>query len=328
LTDDFPSIEPADPIDDMLRRATGDPMPTEDTVHRGMMRLQAAMAGTDRARRSGLWLRAAAVLGVVVALGAVASIVMPDEVTALSSLAEVAESVSPVVATDGGFVYRQIDQTNLAAVEAGDLGREEGGDVNYLHQLQTRTWETLDQIRQEIEQGAPIFLNPGDEAAFAANPGAFGAAPGTVTVTETARVPSDLDARDWSTDPARLRSEMEAYVSNEPAETPMEASLMALAGSLLRDPRIEAPLRAAVLRVVDGIDGIEVGTSDGSVTVSLRHAAPPGGTAVSSMEFDRGAHLLRERQVWVEGQPALGIPPGTVLYDYRYGIPEVVDSVG
>ena len=305
-------------------------MPTEDTVHRGMMRLQAAMAASaaDRApRRGAFWVRAAGALGVVLAVVAVASIVVPDQVTALAGLAEVAESVPPVVATDGGFVYRETDEISLAAALAGDVGLPEGDDIVYQRQLHTRTWETDDQIRQEIEQGPPIFLRPEDEAAFSANPGAFGAAPGTVTVTETARVPSDLDARDWSTDPTQLRTEMESYVSNEPAGTPVEASLMALAGSLLRDPRIQAPLRAAVLRVVDGIAGIEVTSSGESITASLRHEAPPGGTAVTSMEFDQGAHLVRERQVWVEGRPALGIPPGTVLYDYRYGIPEVVDTI-
>jgi hypothetical protein len=45
------------------------------------------------------------------------------------------------------------------------------------------------------------------------------------------------------------------------------------------------------------------------------------------MELDAGAHLIRESEVWVDGHAALGIPPGTAVFDSRHSIPEVVDEI-
>ena len=41
--------------------------------------------------------------------------------------------------------------------------------------------------------------------------------------------------------------------------------------------------------------------------------------------FDDQAHLIRESEVWVDGHAALGVPPGTVVFDSLNSVPEVVD---
>jgi hypothetical protein len=328
VTGEFPSIGA---IEAMLRTATGDPAPSPDVVRLGMLRLETAMrsevaAGATR-RRPRRWSRAVAVAGLAAAIVVVGTVVIPDQVSALAELAEVAESVLPVEAGDGSFVYRVSDQTALAAVSAADLGQPGAGDISYLRNVRTRSWETADSVRLETELGPLQFFSPEDEAAFNASPLAAQARPGTVTVSETERVPNDLDARSWPIATDELRRAMEAYVSNEPSDTPMAVRLMGLAGNLLRDPRIDAPLRAAVLRVLDDIEGIEVSVVDGVVTASARHLAPSGATAVTSMEFDAGAHLIQESEVWVDGHAGLGIPPGTAVFDSRHSIPEVVDEI-
>ncbi len=57
-----------------------------------------------------------AVAGLAAAIVVVGTVVIPDQVSALAQLAEVAESVLPVEAGDGTFVYRVSDQTLLATV--------------------------------------------------------------------------------------------------------------------------------------------------------------------------------------------------------------------
>ncbi len=328
MTGEFPSTGA---IEAMLRTATGDPAPSPDVIRLGMLRLETAMrsevaAGATRLRPR-RWSRAAAVAGLVAAIVVVGTVVIPDEVSALGQLAEVAESVLPVEAGDGTFVYRVSDQTGLVSVSAADLGQPGVGDISYLRNVRSRTWETDDSVRLETELGPLEFFSSADEAAFNASPLAAQDRPGTVTVSETGRVPNDLDARAWPVTTDELRRAMEAHASNEPSDTPMAVRLMGLAGNLLRDPRIDAPLRAAVLRVLDGVAGIEVSDVDGVVTVSARHLAPSGATAVTSMEFDEGAHLIRESEVWVDGHAGLGIPPGTAIFDSRHSIPEVVDEI-
>jgi hypothetical protein len=328
VTGESPSIGA---IEAMLRTATGDPAPSPDVIRLGMLRLETAMRSEVAARGTRLrprrWSRAVAVAGLAVAIVVVGTVVIPDQVSALAQLAEVAESVLPVEADDGAFVYRVSDQTALAVVAAADLGQPGVGDISYLRNVRSRTWETADSVRLETELGPLEFFSAEDEAAFNASPFADRDRPGTVTVSETERVPNDLDARAWPVTTNELRRAMEAYVTNEPSDTPMAVRLMGLAGNLLRDPRIDAPLRAAVLRVLDDVDGIEVTETDGLVTASARHLAPSGATAVSSMEFDEGAHLIRETEVWVDVPAGFGIPPGTVVFDNHHSIPEVVDEI-
>jgi hypothetical protein len=328
VTGEFPSIGA---IEAMLRTATGDPAPSPDVIRLGMLRLETAMrsevTADARRLRPRRWSRAVAVAGLAAAIVVVGTVVVPDQVSALAQLAEVAESVLPVEAGVGTFVYRVSDQTGLASVSAADLGQPGLGDISYLRNVRSRTWEAADTVRLETELGPLEFFSPADAAAFNSSPLAAQDRPGTVTVSETARVPNDLDARPWPVTTDELRRAMEAHVSNEPSDVPMAVRLMGLAGNLLRDPRIDAPLRAAVLRVLDDVEGIEVSEVDGVVTASARHLVPSGATAVTSMEFDESAHLVRESEVWVEVPAGLGIPPGTVVFDNRHSIPEVVDEI-
>jgi len=256
------------------------------------------------------------------------SVLVSGEVSALAGLAEVAETVPPTVGTEGQYVYLVTDQVSLASLARVALGLGGDGGVAYLRTTRIRTWETEDRIRQEVIVGAAVFFDPLAEAAYLASPLAAAEPEGTTGSTDTARFPSDLDARAWPTSTDALRQAMEAFVSNEPDTAPEELRLMALAGSLLRDPRIDSALRAAVFRVLDDIDGIEVAHDGDGLTATLGYHTEPGGSTLFAMEFDRRAHLVRETTVWVDGNAELGVPPGTAVVDNRYSVPRVVDNIG
>ncbi len=139
MTGEFPSTGA---IEAMLRTATGDPAPSPEVIRLGMLRLETAMrsevaAGATRLRPR-RWSRAVAVAGLVAAIVVVGTVVIPDEVGALGQLAEVAESVPPVEAGDGTFVYRVSDQSFLATVVAADLGQPGVGDISYLRNVRSR----------------------------------------------------------------------------------------------------------------------------------------------------------------------------------------------
>lgn len=321
-------------IDDLLRRLTGDPVPGPATIDSGRLRLMAAIhqetAVPDIASRrsAGSWLRRVAVAAAVVAVALTFSVVTPTEVTALGDLAQVAETVAPTIAADGQYVYRVTDQMSLDALSWADLGI--GGDdlVAYLRSVQIHTWENTDAIREEITFGAPVFFDPVAGAAYSGSSAEARERPGSVTSSERERVPLRIDQRVWPITPDALRGAMEAQVSNEPAATPEEGRVMGLASELLRDPRIAGDLRSAVIQVLDGINGVVVGHVGDGAFVSLRYTAPPGGDTLFTLAFDGQGRLLRETETWLDGNEDLGVPAGTIVFDRRYGIPMVVDSIG
>ncbi|MBA2338026.1 MAG: hypothetical protein H0V96_09785 [Acidimicrobiia bacterium] len=318
-------------IDDLLCRLTGDPVPGPATIDAGMLRLLAAMrqeTATPTRRSTTPWLRRVAVAAAVVAMALAVSVLTPAEVTALGDLAEVAETVAPTIAAEGQYVYRVTEQTGLQSLSRADLGIGGSGDVTYLRSVEVHTWEGADAIREEVILGSAEFFDPTAEAAYRGSSAEAREKPGTVVSSERERVPFPLDARLWPIATDALRGAMEAHVSNLPAETPEAAQLIDLAGELLRDPRIAADLRGAVIRVLDGIDGVVVGHVDDGVTVSLRYTAPPGGDTVYTLAFDGQGRLLRETETWMDGNDAAGVPAGTTIFDRRYGIPMVVDSLG
>lgn len=321
-------------IDDLLRRLTGDPVPGPATIDAGRMRLMAAIHQETavhviaRRRSAAPWLRRVAVAAAVVAVALTFSVITPTEVTALGDLAQVAETVAPTVATEGQYVYQVTDQAGLDSLSRADLGLRGDGIVAYLRSVQVHTWETADAIREEVVLGIPLFFDDVAQAAYRGSPAEARERPGTATSGERERVPTRLDVRVWPTTSDALRSAMEAQVSNEPAARPQAAQVMGLAGELLRDPRIEADLRSAVIRVLDGIDGVVVGHIGDGVTVSLRYTAPPGGDTLYTLAFDGQGRLLRETETWLDGNQDLGVPAGTIVFDRRYGIPMVVDSIG
>lgn len=321
-------------VDELLRAATGDPRPPEEIVERGRRVLVAAIheetarpATVARRTWSPRWAVAGVILTLVAALVVTGVVVAPQPVTALAQLAEVAEKVTVPVPSEGEYLFTSAEETVMSMRSGSELGLPALETAAYLLPTSTLSWSDGAMVHEEMTVGHPVFFSPEVEAAYEASGLAEEEQVGEVIVSDYEVVVDDLSVQAWPTEAEELRDAMAAYVSGEGSAVPEEARIIDLAANLLREGREPAEVRAAVLRVLDSLEGVTVTEAGDIVTVAVEYADDLGVPTRTELRFDRESRLVGQSVVWPDGFAAVGAPPGTPVYEARYVPAQVVDSL-
>lgn len=292
----------------------------QDRLRAAIAREHQRMGPLARARRS-LRLRpsllagaAAAIVAVVAAAVALPALRPPAATARLDRLAVVAEGAQQPVPTAEGFVYTR----SRAELLVQDVGPDGMAITFVAHQRIERWLDSAGLLRVRTVYGAPTFPSPEDRAAFEAAglDGSYGEGVVEDGVFEPAQLPET--ARAWSTDPETLRKEMLAeLVAGGDRDVPRPARMLELGAALLQAPGTRADLRAAVLRVLAGEDGVQTAaatTASGAPAVEAKVSYKRDGIGYERrLTFDAGtAQLVEQSLVALDELPG-GLPPGTML---------------
>ncbi len=310
---------------ELLRSLT----PAEDDSERaealGRERLQAAIAAevenagsvlgsvrswwaTRRPVVPGIPVRALAAVVVAILAIVVATQVLSraPAVAGLAQLAEIAESVAPPQAGVGEFLYSRSEVTELRQESGpdGTLSFASRGVVeNWLGSdgsLVTRTTRLEPEFFDDVARGT--FTALGLESVYGEG----------VDTQFFAAEESPVDYREWPTDPAVLDPFLRNLVASE-SEIPELDRLLERAAVVLRTAP-SGELRAAVLRVLDGLEGTEeheVGVGGAALVTVATEYMISDGTFRRELVFDADSAQLLEDSLVLIGDSPTGIPTGT-----------------
>ena len=332
-------IAEAHPVDTLLRGITGEPSPTHADVLGGRRALLRAIATESQPSTRGVsvpsiwWRRATAVLSVaalVVAAVAVAGLLRPQPVTALGDLARVAEQVEAPAISSGEYRYAGSTDVTLEFRAGSELGLDERDTVVYLlPHVRDRWVDEAGSIHEELLTLEPRFFDPDVEAAYYASGVDKADRVGETVVSDFAQESLTVfGVREWPTDTDELLDAMGVYVSSQGNDVDATGPLVELAADLLRWSSATPELRSAVIEALGTLD-VEVTERidvDG-LAVAVTFVDVSGIRSRLILEFDEDANLVRERHVWLEDVPALGVPAGTVVLDSQLSPGRVVGSL-
>lgn len=325
--------EGREPIDDLVRDlfTADDPDPddVEQAKHRARAALDRAIAEETRRRprRRGFgWVAAAAVF-IVVVVGGVVVFDLGGSSPASAAIEEIAAAVEAVPAstiTGNEFYYFTVDSTSLAVVDSdmfGDVAFP-GEYLVYLTSRYEERWRSASgvlQIRQTAAE--PTFFDP--EAADAYwDAGLDEVDRVGETTTETFE---DSPAEEWPTDQAELDAAIRAVMVTDRG-LPETVEYLDVALDILRDPVYTSDLRAATLRLISDLDGLELEDSSGDeATLSIDYLDRGLDTRLTFTVGNDG-HLRYEQTLLLETDPEFGIPADTAVHTATYSTPVVVDS--
>ena len=295
LGDDFEQVSP-DPADEASARA----------------RLRRAISVERRHWASGPWVALAAMVVVLAAVGAVALRPLPVE-PPVASLLQVADAVAslPAVPLDGdGYYLTRSERLVLTTVKA------EEPVVSFLQPSQREVWVAADgTTRVRTTYGTPRFLTAEDRTAFELS----GLAPSHESGDTVVHVygPDEYvtDPGVWPSDAPRLQQALLERLG--PADQqPHALRLLQSAVELIRENGADPSLRAAVLRVIAGVPGIQVSGTPELVTVVFDGSLPDR-TERRVYTFDASTgHLLSESVTVVNGEH-----PRRTVFSSRYEPP-------
>ncbi len=269
---------------------------------------------------------ATAALALVFAVVAVTGLLRPQPVTALGDLARVAEQTTPPAARGGELVYSRTQERALVVVSGEDLGLADRESAAFLSPIVRERWAAPDgQIREVVSVGEPEFFDEEAEAAYRTGDLAIFDGVGEVFVSDFTAETTDLEARNWPTEPAALVAAMQAYVSGQGSGITQDAAVVELAADLLRVSTATPELRGAVLRALDRA-GVDVAERAGAEGVIVRVQYVDQVQTLLELEFDADANLVLERVTWLEAFPLAGTPAGVILQESVYTPARVVDS--
>lgn len=316
------------PIDDLLRDLAGLPEPTDADLAHIHARLDAAIA-SDRSirRRVGLvW--SVGIAGVVagLALVVVAGKASPAE-AAITEIAALAQSADRLEATDTEFVYTRSTDEHLSTVPAEMLG-DAGFDRDFLHYLLTstrQTWfgnEGTEQIHITYE-GARFFTEEDEAAYYAAGLDEVDHLGETVTSTVL-----DAELESWPAEERLLDEAIRAAMRTDRG-LPEAVEYLDVAIDIVRESFSSPELRAATLRLIATLDGLEVQerAPDGTVTFSIGYD-DNGNPTNREFAIDRNGYLRAEQVTLPVGAHRFGIPAGTTTYAAEHLVPAVTESLG
>lgn len=257
-------------------------------------------------------------LAVVVALTVVIALVglqlvRPTAATAgLLEIAQAARLVEPADIPAGSFAYTRSDATVLAVVPEDAIG-DAGGPLAYLLPAEREIWTGDDGFVQlRTTNHTPIFFRPDDRQRYdAAGLDHIDRVGETMTQTVTGAT-GILDERDWPTDPDQLRATIRSLTLDPTAEDVLTTAI-----ALIRETQATPALRAAAIEVIAAIDGIElVEATTGTTTFGLTVDSAPRRTY--SFTLTNTGSLTVETITLPDGNPDIGIPPGTISTNTRY----------
>lgn len=311
-------------IDELLRRALAVADPTEVELARAERLLAAAMATPAEPRRR-RWrlaagLAAAAALVAAVAIGVAVSRPSPAE-AALSEIASATRRIPERSVRAQSFAYTRSEVTALGVIHEERFG-DGKGPLAYLLPEAREVWKgSGGVVKITTTVGQPVFFNPGDRDRY------YQAGMDSIdrvgeTYSDTVTGATDiLDEQDWPTDPKALAGVIRSL---RPDGGP--GYFLAIALDLLRETRAGPQLRAAAIGAIASLPQVTL-VNRGDHQATFRFDGPGTVKEVDTFTFTDGGFLIAETETLPDGDPTLGVPPGTVIEDIRYQPTRIVDSL-
>lgn len=234
----------------------------------------------------------------------------------LARAATVAERQRPLALLPGRYAYTKSQSFDLTTTVKGGRG------FSALVPRTREAWIGADgsgRLRETF--GDPIFLGPGDRAAWEA----AGSPPLGERTSDQRFGPGGLHLPDLAglpTDPEALYERVR--VQAEEGDVPTNAEMLVVVGDLLRETAAAPALRAALYRVVARIEGIELigrvtdraGREGVAVGITSDYS---GAKTRKILIFDpKTSALLAERTVLLERVQWLDADPPVVIGDSLY----------
>jgi hypothetical protein len=282
-------------------RLAADPRPQRRSPRRGRRRIALAI-GT-----------AALLLSVVLAL-------TPSRRDRQGRVARLLDATAAVASAHGGphrsasSPYLYVESESADLVTFGD-----GGGWSALVKTRRQEWAAADGSgRLRETRSGPIFLGPRDEdrARRAGAPRLGGRSSDRAARAGTL---GDADLARWSTDPARLRTQLEERAKR--ADAPRNVEMLVLVGDLLRQADAPPKLRAALYRAAAEIPGVAIvddardplGRAGRGIAVTSDHS---GDRERYELIFDpRTSMLLAEETRLLDRVPYVDAePPALIEY--------------
>lgn len=320
------------PVDDLLRALAGSPEVDAGDLAYIQSRLDAAIQDEKRAhriqnrrRRVMVWAAAATALVVGASLVLQTTRVSPAEAT-LEAIAEVVETVDPLTVSDSEFVYTrsEVQARSIVPREALDDLAYEGDELVYLLSSTRETWFGSDgsvQIRTTVHDAS--FLAPEDEAVYYAagldQQDDIGKTD-TLTVTDPAQ-------DDWPTDPHQLDQTIRARMTQGQV-LPETVEYLTTALNIIREAYISPELRAAILRLIADLDGLEHPADSADEPAEFYIEYPDQGVMIRfTFRIDSQGYLRFEERVNLEVDTNLGVPADTPVFRAEYTRPTVTANL-
>jgi hypothetical protein len=295
LGDDFNGVSP-DPADEASARA----------------RLRWAISGEKRHWLGGVWVALSAMVVVLAAVGAVALRPLPVE-PPVASLLEVADTVAalpPTPLSGDGYYLTRSERLVLTTVRA------EEPVVSFIQPSQREVWVAADGTTRVLTTyGAPRFLTAEDQSAFELSGLAPNHESGETVVQTYGPAEFVADPAVWPSDAPRLQQALLERLGPGDQQ-PHALRLLQSAVELIRENGPDPSLRAAVLRVIAGVPGIQVSGTTELVTVVFDGALPER-TERRVYTFDASTgHLVSESVTVVSADH-----PRRTVFSSRYEPP-------
>ncbi len=314
----------------LLRRLRDESTPSVEEVAAARRMLNAEIqkeisaASRSRLRRPQLAaLAAAAVVVVAFVFSFVGQLVRPAPVTAaLTEIAAVVEARVPPLPVAGEGVYVRSVRSDLVQLAAEDVPGAEGQLFSFRLPQTREVWIRADGSRLlRAEVGQPEFFDSIDAELFARAglSEVFGV--GDVELIDFAPPEVEFDVSALPLEPTALRAALLTEAGT--SEDPETATLMRMAGIVLRESSAGPELRSAVVEMLAELgDDLEIVTEDGSILEVATEYRVGDITRLRSLTFDvaTGA-LVAEALIAVDVTDDFGVLPGTPIIEATYSIP-------
>jgi hypothetical protein len=321
-------------LDRLVRQYVGSPQPSaadRRTTWRALseaIRAEVLPHGQpSRSLRRVTSIIATAAIAIVVLVVATTEVTRPTAAeAALGEIATAARVIDLPRVPDQGYAYARSETValNVFPPDAFSQGRER--PLAYLVRQTREAWFRgggIVQIRTTTD--TPTFFSDEDEDDYFAAGLDLIDRVGVTTTEAFDNVTSILDARIWPTSPDELGDAIRQSLP-QGYDRPQSVEVLDLALALLRLPDASPPLRAAALQVIAGLDlSLEQRRPDGGGTFTITYDQPQ--TTAIAITIDGSGRLLRESTTLVDGDPSLGIPPGTVAAATTYESAKVVGDL-
>lgn len=303
-------------LDKLLRKLAGSPVPSRSDQERAESQLMEFISGDPTVRRSRV--RRLLIAWTAVALIAALTLIVlfqpgstSPAAAAMSEIADLAEQVEPLEATDQSFVYTRSETQTLVLIPKEGLGDTRYAEENLVYYENTirESWIGNDEtVQVSVTVLQPSFFNDMDEDVYYAA-GLDAQDRVGETIISTVSQPDD---RIWPTDPvefdAAIRDDM---ITDRGLPEPVEYLLVAL--DIIRESHASPELRAETLRLIGDLDGLESESidPDGIATFSVDYEEQ---AIMKTLTFsvDTSGILRFEEVVRIDEDTTFGIPAGSV----------------
>ena len=244
----------------------------------------------------------------------------------LGEIAAAAELVEPLTVDGQEFAYVRSETLALGVFPADAFTSTRGGPLAYLIPSTREVWIGADDtVQLRTTTGTPRFFAPGDETDYYTAGLDVIDGVGEITAETFDNVTSILDERTWPTTPDDLEDALRHSLPPE-LERPESVEILDLALDLIRLPDAPPTLRAAALRVIADLDLTLVERRpDGGGTFTIAYDQPEPATITVTLSGI--GQLIYESVTLDDGDPSVGIPPGTITAEATYEPARIVSDL-